>query len=384
MASIDPTRRDAKTGKPARDTKWRARYRDPAGRSRSRTFDRKADAERFLASSSTDMERGAWVDPRLGKITLAAWTAEYLATAANLRPLTLQTYRRDLDKYVLPRFGRVPLARLSPVEIRAWLADELAAGIAPSSVHRHYRTLRRVLQVAVDSELLVKNPCLAVQAPRIPSSEIRFLTAGEVVRLADEHMPRWRPLLFTSAYAGLRWSESVGLRAKNVDLLRRKITVAEQLVQLDDGSFVRQEPKTRAGVRTVSIPPFLAEMLQEQLDRWAQPGPDGLVFPNSAGNPLVQASFQSNVFKPATRRAGVAPLRWHDLRHTAVALAIGQGAHPKAIQQRMGHSSVTMTLDRYGHLFPEIDEAIADGLQAAFDGSAADDGATVRSIAAGA
>ena len=99
-------------------------------------------------------------------------------------------------------------------------------------------------------------------------------------------------------------------------------------------------------------------MFADHLERFAQPGLDGLVFPNRAGNPLISSSFHTNYFKPALEKARVA-CRFHDLRHTSVALAIAAGSHPKAIQTRMGHSSINVTLDRYGHLFPELDEAIA-------------------------
>jgi hypothetical protein len=143
--------------------RWRARYRDPGGRSRSRTFDTKVEARRFLDAATADMHRGQWVDPAAGRVTLAEWAATYLATVTNLRPTTLATYERDLTRYVLPRFGHLPLDRVRPLDVRSWLADELAAGIAPTSVHRHFCTLRRLLRVAVESDLLVKSPCAGIK-----------------------------------------------------------------------------------------------------------------------------------------------------------------------------------------------------------------------------
>jgi integrase len=101
------------------------------------------------------------------------------------------------------------------------------------------------------------------------------------------------------------------------------------------------------------------------VERFVSAGPDALVFPNGAGNPLSPASFHSHHLAKAERTAGVV-CRFHDLRHTSVVLAIAAGAHPKAIQSRMGHSSITVTLDRYGHLFPELDEAIADAFDREF------------------
>jgi integrase len=146
------------------------------------------------------------------------------------------------------------------------------------------------------------------------------------------------------------------------------ILVTEQLVFLED-HFVRKPPKTKAGRRRVTIPTLLAEMVEEQISERSNAGADGLVFPNKRGNPIHPSSFNGAHWTPAKRRVGLEGVRFHDLRHTAVALAIAQGAHPKAIQARMGHSSVQVTLDRYGHLFPELDANIADGLDQTFRAS---------------
>lgn len=119
----------------------------------------------------------------------------------------------------------------------------------------------------------------------------------------------------------------------------------------------------------MGLPAGVAELLAEHLVTYSGPGEDGLVFPNRAGNPIHPSSFNTAHWKPAKAQVGLDGLRFHDLRHTAVALAIAQGAHPKAIQARMGHSSVQVTLDRYGHLFPELDADIADGLDKTFRAS---------------
>ncbi len=142
--------------------------------------------------------------------------------------------------------------------------------------------------------------------------------------------------------------------------------MTEQLVQLEDRSFLRKEPKTAAGVRSITISPFTASLLAAHLESFAQPGQDVLVFANAAGNPLSASSFLTHHFSKAQVAAGVS-CRFHDLRHTSVALAIAAGAHPKAIQARMGHSSINVTLDRYGHLFPELDEAIAEAFGHSLD-----------------
>jgi len=348
--------------------RWKARYRTPDGQSRSRTFVTKADARRFLDRAGSDMQQGRWVDPSLGRMLLSEWAEIYLQTATELDPNTRFTYRRDLTRNILPRFGSRALSAIRPVDIRLWLADELRSGIAPSSVHRHFRVLRRVLNVAVATELLQRSPCDGVKAPSVPATEMRFLTAAQVSRLAEAITPAFRAFVYTAAYTGLRWGELTGLRRARLDLPTRTLYVVEQIARIDS-QWVRKAPKTKAGRRRVGIPAGVTDLLAEHLATFASPGDDGLVFPNRAGNPVHPSSFNSAHWKPAKAQVGLEGLRFHDLRHTAVALAIAQGAHPKAIQARMGHSSVQVTLDRYGHLFPELDADIADGLDKAFRAS---------------
>jgi integrase len=305
-----------------------------------------------------DISRGAWVDPRGAEMSLEGWADKFLALARSLAPKTQETYARDLRRYVLPQFGRQAIGRLQPEDIENWLNDELEDGLAPSSVHRHYRTLRRVLQVAVEKRRLLGNPCDSVAPPRVPKREMIFLSWPEVVALAEAHHERFRALIYLAVDSGMRWSELVGLRRARVDLLHRKIRVTEQLLRLEHGGWLSSPPKTSAGVRSITISPVCAEILTDHLERFAAPSVDGLVFVNRASNPLISSSFRTHYFTPAQERSGVS-CRFHDLRHTSVALAIVAGAHPKAIQARMGHSSINVTLDRYGHLFPELDEAIA-------------------------
>jgi integrase len=349
-----------------RGRRYRARCRDPLGRLTSKTFTRRADAERFAREMEVDLERGAWLDPRAADIALSMWADEFLALARRLSPTTLQTYRRDLDKYVLPRFGGYRLGRLPADEIENWLNDEVAAGMAPSSVHRHYRTLRRLLQVAVEKQKIPANPCDRVEPPHVPKREMTFLTWEQAVTLAEAHPDRYRALIYLAVDSGMRWSELIGLRRSRLDLRTRKAKVTEQMIRLQTGEWLRKQPKTDASVRSITISPFTASSLSSHLERFGLPGVDALVFPNRAGHPLISSSFWNNVFSPALAKAGVR-CRFHDLRHTSVALAIAEGAHPRAIQTRMGHSSINVTLDQHGHLFPELDEALAQSFGERFE-----------------
>lgn len=342
--------------------RWRARYRGPDGRERSMTFDRKADAERWLAGVTVSTARGEWVDPSLGRVTFAEWCERWAPTIVDLRPATRARDLGMVRTHLIPAFGPVPLAKLTTVDVAAWIAGQTAAGRhSPATVRKSGQVLAKIMRAAVDCGLIARSPCASVKLPAEQSREMRFLSPAELVDLVDAVDEHYRVLVLTAAYAGLRWGELAGLRVSRVDPLRRTVTVVEQLNELD-GTLSYGPPKTAAGRRSVSLPAFLADALAEQVAGRAEPGLTGLVFPAPVGGPMRRSNFRRRAWLPATRRAGLDGLRFHDLRHTAVALAIAQGGHAKAIQERMGHSSVMVTLDRYGHLFEGLDERIAEGL----------------------
>jgi integrase len=348
--------------------RWKVRYRDPLGRPRSKVCDTKGEARAYIEEIGHAARHREWIAPELGRMLLADWVEMYMSTVVHLRPTTVNLYQREFE-HILRRFGQTQLIQLEPLAIQAWLAELMAGEMAASSVHRKYRLLRRTLQVAVEKGVIAKNACNSVQPPRVELNEMRFLIPEQAVALAEAIDPWYRTFVYTALETGMRWSELVGLRRSGVNLLHRSIAVTEQLVFIAgdkttgrERRWVRQRPKTRAGVRSITISRFLAERLQEQLAERSQPGQDGLVFTNQRGNAISGSIFNKRHWQAARATVGVPDLRFHDLRHTAVALAIAQGAHPKAIQRRMGHSTINMTLDRYGHLLPELDEQIANDL----------------------
>jgi integrase len=181
---------------------------------------------------------------------------------------------------------------------------------------------------------------------------------GEVQDLTEQFDDRFKPLISTAAYLELRWSELVALRTEDVVLPARRMRVTHTLVEVN-GRFHEGPPKTAKGLRSMTIPGFLADAIGEHIGRF--PSRDGHIFSAAEGG-AIRKTFVRREFKPAAKAANLLPLRVHDLRHTAAGLMIALGAHPKVIQERLGHSSIKVTLDTYGHLFPNLDEALAHGL----------------------
>jgi integrase len=188
--------------------------------------------------------------------------------------------------------------------------------------------------------------------------QLNFLDASQVDRLVAELEPRYRTLVYTAAYTGMRWGELAALKVRNVDLIEGVIHIVEAVAEVN-GRLIEGRTKTGTA-RKVSIPPFLKKMLADHLARYPSPG---YVFTSAEGKPL-RRNFYRRHFVKAVREAGLPQgFRFHDLRHTCAALLIGQGAHPKEIQERLGHSTIRLTFDRYGHLFPSLDDRLRDGLE---------------------
>jgi integrase len=189
---------------------------------------------------------------------------------------------------------------------------------------------------------------------------MRFLSADDLWRLAHRMDERYRAFVLLGGYGGLRLGEILGLRWASVDLLRRQISVTETLMDLA-GRIDFGPPKTKAAIRVVAVPRFVADELSMLAVGPVDTG--GLVFRSPEGQAVRPSHFRRRFWNPAVAAAGLAPLRIHDLRHTAVALWIAAGANPKQIAVRAGHTSVSVVLDRYGHLFPDQDDALVAALE---------------------
>ena len=180
----------------------------------------------------------------------------------------------------------------------------------------------------------------------------------EIQALLEAADARWRVIILTAVLTGLREGELLGLAWGDIDWTNRQIYVRQQYTA---GRF--SELKTKASRRRVDLP---GELVAE-LRRWrlaCPPGAHDLVFPNGAGNPETHGNLLNRGFYPALRRAGLRKIRFHDLRHTYASLLIANGEHPKRIQALMGHSSINVTMDVYGHLMPGGGDEVADRLGA--------------------
>ncbi len=341
---------------------YRLRYRDPAGRERSLSFTRKVDADQRLIAVEDSKRRGAYVDPKAGRVAFGEWAERWYKTTAALKPSTRHYYRQLLDGQVLPRFRDVSLAGIDRMAVREWIAGLIDDGPGASRIRGAHAVLSMVLDAAVDANRLAVNHAAGVRGlPRRPEVEMHFLTAVEVEDLAEAIDPRCATLVRLGAYTGLRPGEILGLKVKRLNLVRGSARVAEALTEVN-GRLTWGTPKTYER-RTVRLPRFLAEELGAYLaDR--PNDPEALLFTAPRGGPIREHKLMERYFKPAALRVGLpAALRMHDLRHTAASLLIREGASIKALQKQLGHKDAVQTLNRYGHLYPDELDSLADRLQ---------------------
>ena len=347
--------------------RYQVRYRGLDGKLRSHavTFARKADADRALTLIEAELTQGTWTDPDRAKIKLADYAGVWIAQRPGLRPRTIEIYRGLLRRHVAPYLGDVTLATIDTPMIRDWRARLLHQGTSVSETAKAYRFVRAVLMTATDDRLIPRNPCRARGAGEEKPDERPTLTVRQVFELADR-MPGDcnRVLVLLAAFASLRWGEISALRRCDIDAEAGTVTVTRQHVQLDTGALVVSPPKSRAGLRTVAIPPAILPAIRAHLGGCAGSDPDSLIFTGARGGALRRSNFRRAVkWTEAVAAIGVPGLHFHDLRHTGNSLAAATGASLRDLMDRMGHDSARAALI-YQHKTAAAGRAIAHALSA--------------------
>ena len=337
------------------------RWRSPDGLQRTKSFFLKRDALEWKTSLERDLYRGTYVDPNGGRIHLNEWADQWLAGRVGLRASSLACDRSYVKNLVIPDLGDLPLSKVTSQRVRIWVGDLVSRGSASATVQKAHQILSNMFSQAVEDGLLVSNPCVGVELPKVEHYDARFLTPVEIMRLSLAIDTRYQALVLTAAYGGLRWGEASALRVDRLDFDEGALAVEETLGDVD--SLLRfGPPKTAASRRRVALPRQLTSALQSHIERHP-PDASGLIFQAPQGGPIRRASWRQRFWLPAVRSSVGQPCRFHDLRHTHAALLIAGGEHPKVIQSRLGHSTIATTLNTYGHLFDGIDQEAASRLE---------------------
>jgi integrase len=374
MGFVEPTKftlvtnrsTGVQTKRVSRDTKWKARYRDPNGRARSKTFDRKFDAEKFLARVDTDIQRDEWADPQRRRAGFDEWADAWFATTARLSASTRRGYEKTLRLYVRPEFGGRRIASIDWLEVELFVASLIERGLSPKTCRDAVSVLSLIMKTAQRAKVLRENPASGHSIP-VRRRRAPILTMEQVHQLADAADPRYTPAIWLLVLAGLRPSELCGLRVCDIDWPRRTLTVNETQMWVK-GEHVVKGPKTESGIRTIPIPEWLIDQLAASLSARTEttgvrPSGTDRMFVSPTGKPMYDHTLWRIVHN-ARVAADLPEFRPYDLRHTHASLLIDLDAHPKAISERMGHSEIGVTMNVYGHLFQDKQEKLTNDLDA--------------------
>lgn len=339
-------------------SRWLVRWRDPEGAQRKKSFERKPDAENYATRVENDMLSGFYISPDAGKVTMKEWGEQWLQAQAHMKPSTWARYESVIRNHIIPKWGSCHLSSVRHAEIQTWVSTS-AKSMAATSVRKVHRVLSLMLSWAVKDERIARNPAENVKLPKPAPKEHRYLDHAEVEILA-KRCGSYGLVVRLLAYTGLRWGELAALTVKRVDVTRRRIVVAESVTEVN-GTLHWSTPKTHEQ-RSVPVPRFIATELEQRLRARSS---DELAFTAPNGGVLRVRNFRRDVFDPAVRDLGLKGLHPHELRHTAASLSIASGADVKIVQEMLGHKAATMTLDLYGHLFPDRLDDLAERLERA-------------------
>jgi integrase len=366
---------------------WQAGYLGPDGKVHyaPTTFEAKDDAVVWLTGERRLLEQDTWTPPATRKAvkhkataTLADFAPGWLATHKRsdgqpLKDRTREHYQSLLDLRILPFLGDVPMRRITDDRLITWHEQELPKNTPVANAHA-YALLREILTTAAEKDPAIRPPAIPGASKAKTKHRAEPASLDELAVIVANMPERYQLAILLMSWCALRFGETAELRRRDVDLRNGRVKVRRAVVRVEHERRVTT-PKSEAGIRDVAIPPHLVYAITDHLDRFAEPGPDGLLFPAVGGGHLAQSTLNG---KPSRRRrikgrmvnesatgfckareaAGRADLHLHDLRHTGAVLAAQTGATLAELMARLGHSTPGAAM-RYQHAAADRDKAIA-------------------------
>lgn len=352
-----------------KDGRWVAALSLPDGTRRAFYAKTRAEALERRDAARRQLDEGLPLgDDRL---TVATFFPQWLEAAApEYRESTVLRYEAIVARHIVPALGRRRLGSLTPMDLERLYAGKLRAGLAPRTVGNIHRVIRRALGYAAQRGMVRRNVAAVVSPPSPGHTEMRVLTAGQAQRLLEAARgDRLEALYVLALYTGMRQGELLGLRWNDIALDAGAIQVTRSL-QISRDGYRLGDPKTESSRRHLPLVPAAVDALRahrvrqhtERLGRGAAWEDHGLVFANALGRPVTPSSLRGRSFRPLLDAAGLPPVRFHDLRHTAATLLLLQGVHAKVVSEMLGHATITITLDTYSHVLPSMKQEAADAL----------------------
>jgi integrase len=340
------------------------------------------NGRRLTKYAKTQRECREWVQKTIEQVsngltfggastTVKKYMEEWLKTIKpSLRPKTWAQYEQVSRMHIVPIIGRLKLKDVRPDHVQSLYTKKMEEGKSPTTVRIIHAVLHRAFVQAVKWGLLGRNPVDAVNKPKPRRVEMKVLSDDQVRSLLSMvEGTKYAALYHLAVTTGLRQGELLGLRWSDLDWVSRQLRVQRQLQRVTGQGLVFKEPKSSAGRRVVVLGSTTIDKLREHLilqreqrlfagKRWQE---NDLIFPSTIGTPMGPRNLMRH-FKSILNAAGLPDIRFHDLRHTAATLMLQQGIHPKVVQERLGHSAISLTLDTYSHVLPSMQEEAAKAM----------------------
>lgn len=327
----------------------------------------KKDAERVLNEKINEGNKGCYIDP--SQMTLEEHLSQWIETYAkpNLSPTTVRGYLVNIRNHTLPYLGSVPLQKLVPLQIQHMYDKLKAKNLSPRTIKYVHATLREALQYAVRMQLIPRNPADFVTLPKQVKYKAKAYEEDEAILLLEKAKDTDMDApLHLAVGLGLRRGELLALRWNDIDFETNQLTISQNLVYVN-GEYIFRQPKSEAGNRTIEMPSGLAtvlkkhrkKQLEDKLFFGSEYKDNNLVCCKQDGSPYNPGSF-SHKFEQFLKKHGLRQIRLHDLRHTNASLMLQYNVPAKVASQRLGHSTVSITLDLYSHVIGNLQTEAAD------------------------
>lgn len=347
--------------------RWRVRWYGPDGKPKAKTFGKLPAAEREKNALTERLDKGSYRDPRQGKTLFSAVAEEWHGSLRKQAERTQNDYRELLDLYVIPKWGTWQVSAIRWEDVSDWINElckqpgKRGKTLSPARVGKTHLVFSMVLKRAVQSGKIPSNPASDHELPRIEDDDEHVYLTHEQLEALAVAAGDSGTLIRLLGYCGIRWGEATAIEAERMQLATRRLRVVQAYSRVKGG--MKLGPVKNHEKRSV---PLLASMVEELRPLVDSRGRGDLLFVGADGTHLRYSTWRPAVFDPAVKAAGLAGMGItpHKLRHTAASLAIAAGADVKVVQLMLGHKSAAMTLDIYGHLWPDRLDEVADVLDA--------------------
>jgi integrase len=326
----------------------------------------KRECQNWIMQTKKQIQDGMPFDAM--RVTLDEYLLHWLkCVKTSIRIKTWNQYFQIIDQHIIPEIGRIKLCDLRPDQVQTVYSNKREAGKTSSTLRIMHAVLHRALNQAVRWGFLVRNPASVVDKPRLENKEMKILTAEQSMQFLNQTRgTRYHELFHLAITTGLRQGELLGLWWTDLNWQSGTLKIRRQLQRITGQGLVFTEPKSSKSRRLITLGPTTIGLLRDHErnqdnervfagDLWEE---NNMIFSTPHGKPIEPRNLL-RIFKKLLKEASLPEIRFHDLRHTAASLMLQEGIHPKIVQERLGHSRISLTLDIYSHVLPAMQQEAA-------------------------